>query len=497
MGLRALCAGALLILLGLLGSPPAAAAPDAATLESGLWYTERLHLDEIHQRGLTGEGVTIAVIDTGINTQAAELQGANITVKGRWCVEDDTGQALPADTTDIDLAGHGTSVAAMIVGNGTAADGGVGTRGVAPDAEIWFYGGSIPDPEGSVTCEAAQPPESDTDLTIPYPSGSSVGGPEEEFITGGTWVPEAMAALDAIRSGADVVSVSKVGVYSASWVAVVAEAVREGVPIVAGTANPARDDDPVLISDVPATMNGAVAVNAVGDDGEILTRDGKQAQGSFNLAFAAPGVDVLVPYDQRGWRPAHGSGTSYATPMVAAMIALGLQNDPEATANQVLQVMIRTTGNRELGEPEWTNEKYGYGIANPRGMLEADATEFPDENPLFVSDPDDPRCTDPFDGHQPGSIAECFEWAQAPLPGDVWPDTAPTSAPQATGEESPGGTEAGQAQPGTDPRPRQSGGVPPWVLPASGGALVVLLAVIGMIVANNRRRSRSSSTYNK
>src|SRR5699024_12297281 len=67
--------------------------------------------------------------DDGINTQVPELAGANIDVKGRWCVDFESGEAQPAESTDLEISEHGTSVVSMIVGNGAAADGGTGARG--------------------------------------------------------------------------------------------------------------------------------------------------------------------------------------------------------------------------------------------------------------------------------------------------------------------------------------------------------------------------------
>ena len=237
---------ALLSIVGLALVPPAAATPalDEQSREGGLWHFDRLHLDEIHELGITGEGVTIAVIDDGINTQVPELAGANIDVKGRWCVDFESGEAQPAESTDLEISEHGTSVVSMIVGNGTAADGGTGARGVAPGANIWFYAGSPSTEDGSVTCRPMQPEESTTDLTIRAPSSMEIEGGGFEFIDDGAWEAEAMAALDAIRNGADVISISVVGGGSPSWEAVVAEAVREGVVIVAGTS----------ISSCPATF---------------------------------------------------------------------------------------------------------------------------------------------------------------------------------------------------------------------------------------------------
>src|SRR5690625_320713 len=123
--------------------------------------------------------------------------------------------------------------------------------------------------------------------------------PDLEAIADGMWEAEAMAALDAIRNGADIISISVVGGGSPSWEAVVAEAVREGVVLVAGTSNPG--DAGGLVSDVPATYNGAVAVNSVDPSAEIISVDGAHAEGAPNLAVVAPGVGLLTPNSPTKW----------------------------------------------------------------------------------------------------------------------------------------------------------------------------------------------------
>jgi len=490
---RGVIAGAVLALLGVAVAPPAAAAPelDQQSREEGLWYFERLHLDEIHERGITGEGVSIAVIDDGINTQVPELAGANIEVKGRWCADYDSGEAQPADTADLEIAQHGTSVVSMIVGNGTAGDGGPGTRGVAPDAEIWFYATSPFTEDHSVACAARQPEESTTDLQIREPiSMADVTGSEPGFIGEMVWEAEAMAALDAIRNGVDIISVSSVTGGSPSWEAVVAEAVREGVVIVASTSNPEREG--TMVTDVPAILNGVVAVNSVDSDAEIISADGVRSEGSFNLAVVAPGADILTPNSPTEWSPVISGGNSLATPMVASIVALGLQHQPDASAHQILQVLIRTTGSRGFGDPEWSDGRFGYGIVNPKAMLEVDATELPDENPLFVRDPEDPRCTDSATGEKPASVAECIAWANTPVPEDVWPENATggeSAAPEGetegaeSGDPSEGGTSADG--PVVEGEPSS---VTMWIA-IGGGVLLLVIIGTGIVVAKNARKA--------
>ena len=482
-------AGAVLALLGVAVAPPAAAAPelDQQSREAGLWHFDRLHLDEIHESGITGEGVTIAVI----NTEVPELAGANIEVKGRWCADYDSGEAQPAESADLDLAQHGTSVVSMISGNGTDGDGGLGARGAAPDAEIWFYAGSPFVEDYAVSCVAQQPEESTTNLQIREPASMlEVTGGEPGFIGEMVWEAEAMAALDAIRSGADIISISSSTDSSPSWEAVVAEAVREGVVIVAATPNPEGAADALF--DAPARFNGVVAVNSVDRDAEIISADGVRSDGSFNLAVVAPGVDILTPNSPSEWSPVLSFGNSLATPMVASIVALGLENQPDASAHQILQAMIRTTGSRGFGDPEWSDHRYGYGIVNPKAMLEVDATELPDENPLFVSEPDDPRCTDSATGENPTTVAECLQWANTPVPKDVWPE-------EGTGEESH--SAEGEEEPiePADPSEGASADFPIveeepssvtiWIA-VGGGVLLLVVIVTGIVVAKLARRDR-------
>lgn len=486
---RPLLAGLVAVLLGFGVSAPAAAAPlSAEDREEGLWYASVLKLDEIHGQGITGEGVTIAVIDTGINTQAAELEGANITLKGRWCVDDD-GNAPPVDTSDPGIASHGTAVVAAIVGSGVAGDGGAGMRGVAPDAEILFYGGSIP--AGVVDgweCSTLRPPD-----------GVELEDELGKYSSGETSIA-ALAAMDAIRSGADIINVS--GSYSgeSSWIAAMAEAIREGVIIVGAATNPSEDepaDAQAFGGEVsfPASLNGAVAVNAFDKSAESV--GGSDAGGEPNLAVGAPGVDVLLP-GSSFYAPTLGYGTSFATPMVSGVIALALDKHPNASGHQVLQAMIRTTGNLGFREdPNWVSPTVGYGLVGPRALLEADIAQMPEENPLFVIDPSDPRCAGP-DGWQPTTIAFCTSWATVPGPEDVWPDEyspdevdpedEPAQDPDALGaDDAP--TESDEADDvNTSPTQPDGAGLSVGVI-LGLGILVFLIAIGGVMVMVRRSRS--------
>ena len=72
------------------------------------------------------------------------------------------------------------------------------------------------------------------------------------------------------------------------------------------------------------------------------------------------------------------NGTSVSAPIVAGFLALARQKWPEATSNQLLQLLIHTTVNPDGGWNQYT----GYGVASPATMMNTDPSQYPDVNPL-------------------------------------------------------------------------------------------------------------------
>lgn len=390
---------------------------------AGLWYADRLGFDELQAQGATGAGIKIAVIDIAVNPDVPELAGANIKVKGGYCAFPDTGKTVPAVSDDPERASHGTDVVSMLVGNGRAADGGPGTRGIVPEAEVWFYATGMPGEEA--TSETAGCEKYDPSRGVFYEAPEE-GESSEEYFAGNAG---AYAAWNAIRDGADVIVYANIGADSEGWTAVTTSSLRLGVPVVAGTHNPDGDIESQLHRRFPFVLNGVVSVSAVDSEGNILNGGGitsgidGAAEGSNNLGFLSAGSSILTPSSTKSWEPQLSFGTSLATPLVAGTLALGMQKYPDATANQVLQAMIRTTGADGLHEPRWSGKQLGYGIAMPLSLLAVDPSEFPDENPLFVASPQDPRCVaaDEQDSPVPTDMGGC-SWAGYPTAEAVWPN---------------------------------------------------------------------------
>ncbi|MCH7761125.1 S8 family serine peptidase, partial [candidate division TA06 bacterium] len=102
--------------------------PRIQTLE---WGVTRINAPAVWAMGNTGQGVVVGVIDTGVNYNHVDLSDhlwtdANYPNHG-WNFELDNN-----DPIDNSPSGHGTHVAGIIAGDGTAGD----TTGVAPDAQV-------------------------------------------------------------------------------------------------------------------------------------------------------------------------------------------------------------------------------------------------------------------------------------------------------------------------------------------------------------------------
>ena len=455
------------------------------------WNVAKWDFDALRAEGATGKGVKIAVIDAAINPEVAELHGAQVTVKGATCLDPKTKKPVEIVSSDPKVAAHGTNAVAMLVGNGKASDGGLGARGVAPDANIWFYGtGAVSEAK---SCKVQDPTVKPGGIDLTRDIRLDGAGLEKPVVVenlGGhsAFDPTAMAARAAIRDGADVISVSLLSGAPTDWDLVISEAQIAGVPVVVATGNPGEGFS--LVGGA-WDFNGVVPVSAVDSDGAQLAdpKTREIGDGSSSMAFAAPGQNLLGVGTSDGWGPSEISGTSYATPLVAGAIALGLQKYPEASAFQVVQGLVRTTGKGAVHEPEWIDTHLGYGYANPQGMLAVDLTKLPTEMPTYVTSLKDPRCQG--NGFS-GTINAKGEW-QCAWSGGPFPPAVNLLKAVKSGEK---GVVDVTGQPAwspysKEPKPGTEQGSPlPWVL-GGVGALVLIGAVVAIVMVSASKRKRA------
>lgn len=428
---RAIAAGALALVaaVSVAAAPAFGAEPSEANGE-GYWYHDWLGFPEIHARGIDGSGVTVAVIDLAINPDVSFLADADVTVQEPSVCADADMVPVAATSTDAALASHGTNVVGFLVGDGA------GPRGVAPGASVLYYSaaGDTTDAEAGGDGGVCN----DVDMTLDAPSSHS-------------------RAIDlAVAAGADIITISLAGDASSTPgdLRAVADAQRAGVIVVAGVANFDDADDSLIT--YPSGLNGVVAVGAIDPEGVAPTTMWNPTGEVPTLEIRAPGVDMMTLGTAGGWDQATlGSGTSFATPVVAGALALAMQEYPDATSNQLLQALARTTfGNASQELARDPDDVMGYGILDPVALLATDPTELPDENPFLTDGPD-----------------------EIPTRAEVL--AAPAEPQPATTATDPGTDEAPGAEPSSGARPEVAS-TPAWVLPV---VIAVGLGLAGGTVA--------------
>ena len=423
-------------------APTALSAADQPTQ----WWYDAMGYDELHRYG-TGKGITVAVIDTAIDPDVPELKGKLASVK-TLCPDNSvaTGTGAAAD--------HATNVASLIVGTGRGS-GGPGVRGIAPDATLRFY---------------------------------ALGRGDNDVCNNSVDQTMAQTLDQAVKDGAKIVSISLDGGFNQPmFIGALARAERAGVIVVSGT-----DDQGGV--DYPALANGVVSVNFVDRHAKLdpLAAHGSKSAGLVDIA--APGTNMLMGSHRAG-RWVSGTcpcrGSSLATPLVAGGLAAVWSHFPQATGNQLLQMMVNTPGLKRgtlaNGSSGWvygfrrvgtgfpgvkqSGGGFGWGIFDPADMMYRQPAQFPDVNPVL----------------EVSNEAKVLPtWSQVtgkPLPGQ---------GATATGTGTPSASSNSAAQ---TPHSAGSGGSPlPWVL---GGVAIVLVAAGGMAMAARRGRSRQTPAEEK
>lgn len=415
--------------------------PGPALADDSQWYIDAYQIQQFHDQGIDGTGVTIAVIDGGINPNVMNLQGADINIKEpSYCVPFD-GTDRPVASTDYEYASHGTNVVSMIVGNGTS-ENGPGPIGIAPKATINYYGNNFGD---HTSC--------DPNVMLDY--RPDVEGSTRDVIA---------MFIDAVDDGADIISVSATMNFPEPDM--IAYALRHNVIVVAGVANAdimRSSERNFTLDGMIVGANGVLGVDAISSDGTIaLASDGKPKGYNPNRDVTAPGVDILVAAGE-GWSGSTTwSGTSLATPIVAGNIALAMQKYPEATPNQIIQSVIHNTG-ANPHELDW-DAFTGYGLVDTISLLAADPTQYPDVNPLLTAEGGEP------------TIEQVYGTPSA--------TPSPSETPAAT--ETP--TPTAPAEPSTEPTTASSGLSPLVIIATAVAALLIAAGIITTVILTRRKR---------
>ena len=291
--------------------------PNVAYIEENVKYeavsqtvpygVTHIKADVAHSQGVTGSGVKVAILDTGIDASHPDLNvaGGASFVSGE-----------PNALTDGN--GHGTHVAGTVA----ALNNSVGVLGVAYDVDL--YAVKVLGSDGS-----------------------------------GTLAGIAQGIEWSIANGMDVINMSLGGSTGSSTLKQASDnAYNSGIVVVAAAGNSGNFFGLINTIGYPARYDSVIAVGAV---------DANNNRASFSsvgneLEVMAPGVSILstLPGNTYGSL----NGTSMASPHVAGAAALMLAKNPNLTNVQVRQKLSQTATN--LGSKFY----YGNGVINVERALQ-------------------------------------------------------------------------------------------------------------------------------
>ncbi|KOV21091.1 MULTISPECIES: type VII secretion-associated serine protease mycosin [Streptomyces] len=303
-----------------------ATAAHADGIRARQWSLEAMHTEEAW-RTTKGAGVTVAVLDTGVEADHPDLDGNVLT--GKDLV------GFGASEGDRAWARHGTAMAGIIAGHGHGPGNADGVMGIAPEAKILPV---------RVILEDGDPSRAE--------ARKSRGNALAEGIR---W---------AADHGADVINLS-LGDDSASAHPEPGEdqaiqyALGKGVTVVASAGNGGEKGDHVSY---PAAYPGVIAATAV-------DRYGTRAPFSTRRWYAtvsAPGVDVIIADPDHKYY--EGWGTSAAAAFVSGAAALVRAAHPDLAPAQIKRLLEDTARNAPA---DGRDDSRGFGFIDPAAAIEA------------------------------------------------------------------------------------------------------------------------------
>lgn len=294
----------------------------------GQWFMESYGIPELWET-TRGEGVTVAVIDSGVQDDHENLRGRVSAAKDFSGTGGDGTEPVGAES----IVHHGTAVAGVIAGSGA----GSGPVGVAPEAtlasaSVWLGGGA--------------------------PAASQ-----------STRVQAERALRWAVDSGASVINMS-LGwddpSWPQSWDDAFAYAFEHDALIIACVGNRSQGASQAWS---PATVPGVIGVGGLGKSGAV--RQSSSAPGTA-VDLMGPAEAIPVPV----WDGEYGTadGCSFAAPVVSGVAALLRSAHPDWSADQVAAALTETAapvaGHDGQGTAEDPDPEVGYGRLDPQAALD-------------------------------------------------------------------------------------------------------------------------------
>ena len=305
------------------------------------------HVDTVWDFGYTGEGISIAIIDTGIDPLHVGLNDFDDDpttndpkVVAFYDALDESGDDGSGETDAYDDQGHGSHCAGISAGTGSIeegplSDGSTPYRGVAPDA--WLVGVKVLDSGGSGSfAEVMKGMEWTIDNKIKYNIRAA------SMSLGGVWLVELTQEQEERVT------------HLAN------EMVAAGISLMIAAGNSAGYGT----IGTPGAAKDVITVGSTEDSKElaVYSSKGPTHEGQIKPNVAAIGSAVMSVEANSGNGYASYSGTSMATPMVAGMAALLLQANPDLQPLMIRTILESTSEYKWLSHPVRPNNDYGWGF---------------------------------------------------------------------------------------------------------------------------------------
>jgi subtilisin family serine protease len=268
-------------------------------------WTWGLQATNVAATQFTGEGIRVAVLDTGLDLDHPDFAGRTITAESFISGE---------EVQD----GHGHGTHCIGTACGSAQPGQPPRYGVASAAEI--YAGKVLNNRGS--------------------------GTDGEILAGIQWAVQNGCAVASMSLGAPVLPGDP---YSTVFEVAAQRALAQGTLIVAAAGNDSSRPDSIQPVSHPANCPSILAVAAIDSQLQVapFSNGGINPEGGA-LDIAAPGVGVHSSWP----RPILYrtiNGTSMATPHVAGIAALIAEANPEARGRDLWDLVVASV--REMPQP--------------------------------------------------------------------------------------------------------------------------------------------------
>ncbi|MFI1355596.1 type VII secretion-associated serine protease mycosin [Streptomyces sp. NPDC020898] len=322
-----------LLLAGSLTVLPATTAY-ADGIRAQQWALDAMHAQEAW-RTTKGKGITVAVLDTGVDADHPDLVG-NV-LEGKDMV------GFGASRGDPSWAKHGTAMAGIIAAHGHGYNNDDGVLGIAPEVKILPVRVILEDKDSA--------------------RGKARNTRGNALAEGIRW---------ATDQGADVINLS-LGDDSSSAHPEPAEdeavqyALEKGAVVVASAGNGGEKGDHISY---PAAYPGVIAATAVDKYGTRAAFSTRR----WYATVSAPGVDIVIAApDQRYYQ---GWGTSAAAAFVSGAVALIKAAHPGLTPAQIKQLLEATARNEPKGGRD---DSRGFGFIDPAAAIEAAGRLTPEE----------------------------------------------------------------------------------------------------------------------